>query len=487
MTLAIAENLHTLLSASYPFVYLVTWEEGRVLGLVRELAQTLGRTVRLWRPEEHTDPGRSLDQVLDACAASTEPDVAVVLDAHPYLNDPARIRRLRVVQRQFSRTGGVLVFIGPVAVTPPELERDWTVVHVPLPDRDELAGLLEATVPRGTYPDVVPERMTAAAMGLTGREARRAFERARHLHRIAAARGQAFDWEAAVVEEKRRLMGTAGAVRFVALDVALDHVGGLEELKRWIGERSEAFGPRARAFGLPSPKGLLMLGVQGCGKSLAARAVAGYWGLPLLQLDPGALFSSSVSPDDALRRAIAAAEAMAPCVMWVDEIEKAFGDAGGETTRLLGSLLSWLQDRPAPVFFVATANRVDTLPPELLRRGRFDEIFFVDLPDAADRRAILDIHLRLRDRDPAGFDIDELAAASEHYSGAELEQVVSAALYGAFAAGRELEQHDLLVAIRQLVPLYALYETEIKALRTWAQGRARKAGHDRKLADLFAR
>lgn len=481
--LAFADQLHTLLTAPYPFVYVVTYEEARAVGLLRQLLGAMRRPTHIFRPEAETDPAAAFDTLVEALTGIDEPSVGIAIDAHGLLDEPARVRRLRVLARRLQTTGGTLVFVSPVRAEPIELARDWTVVDMPLPERDELQATLDIVLGDEAAGD--RERLSAAALGLTGDEAHRAFERARHLAGLQRGGPAAFDWEAAIVEEKRRLMQRSSAVEFVPLTIRLDDVGGLSQLKLWVEERRRAFSDDARAFGLPQPKGLLMLGVQGCGKSLAARAVAGFWGLPLLRLDLGALFSGHDAPDDALRDALRAAEAMSPSVLWVDEIEKGFEGDDGATARLLGSLLIWLQEKTSPVFFVATANDVTNLPPELLRRGRFDEVFFVDLPDPSARKHILRIHLQRRGRDPDHFDLAELTSLTDHFSGAELEQVVVSGLYTAFSGSRDLTHADLVVAARQLVPLYAMYETEIKALRTWARGRARHASDDRRLVDWF--
>ena len=482
--LRFTEELHTLLAAPYPVVELLTYEEPRVLGMLRSLAGAMQRALHVWRPEEHAEPGAALDAWLEESVRNAPGAVLVAVDAHPYLSAPARVRRLRVLAGRMAAQGSTLALVSPVAVHAPELAKDWVSVSVPLPEHAELVEVLEEAVP--TRPEEAgAERLATAALGLTRREAQRAFERAHHLAGLAAGRRQRFDWDAAVIEEKRRLMASASALEFTRPDASMADVGGLDVLKQWVSERGRAFTAEARAFGLPQPRGLLLVGVQGCGKSLAAKAVAATWSLPLLRLDLGALFSGQHPPDVALRAAVRSAEAMAPCVLWVDEVEKGFGGDDPETARVLGSLLIWLQEKRAPVFFVATANQVTALPPELLRRGRFDELFFVDLPDVRAREAILDIHLARRGRAPEGFDTASVAALAAHFSGAELEQVVVAALYRAFARERELTQDDLVVAARQLVPLYQLRETEVKELRTWAKDRARSAGHDRKLADLF--
>lgn len=489
--LSFSEELLAVLSAPYPFVWLSTWEEERVLALLTELSDALDRPLEIWRPEDQrTDVAEALDQALRVLQAGDDAGIHVFLDVHPYLDDPARIRRLRVLERRLVKRGACMVFVSPVVVRPPELEKDWTVMEVPLPDRFELRVLLDRHLPEESFAALDRDRLVAAALGLTAREATRAYERSRHRARVARARRETFDWEGAVIAEKRRLLREGTAAEFWEARSTLRDVGGLDQLKSWVLERGRAFDDEARHFGLPVPRGLLLLGVQGCGKSLAAKAVAATWGLPLLRMDMGSLFLGSGAPDDVLRRILRTAEAMAPCVLWVDELEKGFGADGSagadaSTTRLLGSLLTWLQEKTAPVFFTATANRVQHLPPELLRRGRFDEVFFVDLPGPADRAEILTIQLRARDRDPALFDLPALVGLTEHFSGAELEQVVVGGLHAAFAARRDLTQGDMEQAARHLVPLYALYETDIKALRTWAEGRARNAARDRRLADLF--
>lgn len=489
--LTFAEELLALLSAPYPYLWLSSSEEERVLSQLRELAGVLDRPLAVWAPESHDDPQEAFEGALADVGAREDGGVHVFVDVHPYLASPRVVRRLRVMASSLAARGACVVFVGPVVIRPPELEKDWTVLEVPLPDRLEMRQILDRTLSPDRFAELERDRLVSAAMGLTGREAQRAFERARHRARVARARRSAFDWDGAVIAEKRRLLREGTAAEFWEARATLRDVGGLDQLKDWVEERGRAFDESARAFGLPQPRGLLLLGVQGCGKSLAAKAVAATWGIPLLRMDMGALFLSGGAPDDVLRRILRTAEAMAPCVLWVDELEKGFGagDGGADasTTRLLGSLLTWLQEKTAPVFFTATANRVHSLPPELLRRGRFDEVFFVDLPDAAARVEILAIHLRSRGRDPVAFDLESLARIADHFSGAELEQVVVGALYAAFAQQREVGQGDLETAARRLVPLYALYETEIKALRTWADGRARNAARDRRLADLFQR
>jgi len=286
-----------------------------------------------------------------------------------------------------------------------------------------------------------------------------------------------------VTAEKQQIIRKSGLLEFYASDERLGNVGGLETLKEWLRKRVRAFGEDARKFGLPDPKGILLVGVQGCGKSLIAKSVANSWRLPLLRLDVGRLFSSLVgSSEENLRNAIKVAESIAPVVLWVDEIEKGFSGVGssdrsdaGTAARVFGSFITWLQEKDVPVFVIATANDVSKLPPELVRKGRFDEIFFVDLPDSQERADIWQIHLTKRNRDPQQFDLRSLAMASEGLSGAEIEQAIIAGLYEAFDQNRPLEMGDLLDVLQDTVPLSQMMREQINGLREWAKQRARPA------------
>jgi SpoVK/Ycf46/Vps4 family AAA+-type ATPase len=308
--------------------------------------------------------------------------------------------------------------------------------------------------------------------------------------RKALRQSKGLDEEAVsqIVSDKRHALRRTPALTFYDGDTALQHVGGLGELKRWLADRRRAFSDEARRFGVPVPRGLLLLGVQGCGKSLSAKAVAREWHFPLLRLDLASAFSSGGRPEALIREAVQVAESVAPAVLWIDEIEKGFAVTAEDTTatRVLGSFLTWLSEKRSPVFVVATANDVKGLPPELLRRGRFDDLFFVDLPTQSERAEVLSIHLARHSRDPLQFDLEALSLASERLTGAELEQVVTAALYSAFAAGREVMDTDLLRAIEETVPIYETYEERIKDLRDWSRGRARPASVDGRIVDLFA-
>jgi SpoVK/Ycf46/Vps4 family AAA+-type ATPase len=327
-----------------------------------------------------------------------------------------------------------------------------------------------------------------AARGLTESQARRAFLRALRADPVLGLESADL-----VIGEKKRILSRDLGLELVETREAPESLGGLETFKAWMEERAQAFAPDARNFGLPAPRGVLLVGVQGCGKSLAAKVAAPQLGVPLLRLDLSRVLGAAEGAEENLARALAAAEAVAPVAVWVDEIEKAFAGSGpgqgadSRAARLLGSFSTWLQERVGAVFAVATANDVSRLPPELLRRGRFDELFFVDLPDAAARRAILALHLKKRGRVPDRFDLALIADGCENFSGAELEQVVVGALHRAFAQGREVEVADLRRMAQDMVPLFKTYEEEIKALREWSRGRARTAGREGAVVDLFRR
>jgi SpoVK/Ycf46/Vps4 family AAA+-type ATPase len=289
---------------------------------------------------------------------------------------------------------------------------------------------------------------------------------------------------AVVAAEKKQLIRRNGILEYIEEEATLEQVGGLEELKRWLRQRSQAFTERARQYGLPQPKGMLILGVPGCGKSLIAKTTSRLWELPLLRLDMGRIYDgSTVGRSEAnLRSALKTAESIAPVILFIDELDKAFAGSagsadsdGGTSSRIFGSFLTWMQDKTSPVFVMATANRVDKLPGEFLRKGRFDEIFFVDLPNLEERREIFRIHLARRRPEIDRFDLDQLAKVSEGFSGAEIEQAVIAAMYDAFAQDREFTQLDIIAAVKATLPLSRTMTEQVTALRDWAKHRARPA------------
>ncbi len=492
MTSECSRELELLLRAGWRLIALESFEEERALRALRAAAETCERPLVTWSLASGLgDSGRgaaSLDEGLREIANVEEPGVFVILDAQRVLGDPRAVRRLRDLFAHVARRRQTLVLLGPVVDLPLELEREAGRASLCLPRTEELEPLFQKLVEtRGleaSAPDVLPAAVRAA-LGLTAAEAARVFQK-------ACLRAGRLDPDAVqfIIQEKREALRRTPALSFHDASICLTDVGGLGELKRWLRERRAAFGEEARRFGLPVPRGLLLLGVQGCGKSLSAKAVAREWQFPLLRLDLAAAFGERErSPEVTIREATQVAESLAPVVLWIDEIEKGFAAAGADAsaTRVFGSFLVWLSEKRAPVFVVATANDVANLPPELLRRGRFDELFFVDLPNESERLEILGIHLGRAGRDPKQFSLEELALQAERLSGAEIEQAVGAALYTAFAEGRELADHDLANAINETVPLYETYEERIKELRDWARTRSRPATLDPKMVDLFQR
>jgi SpoVK/Ycf46/Vps4 family AAA+-type ATPase len=455
------------------------------------VVQAGDQELTVWSAALGAEPGAvgcgSLDAGIAALAQRTESTVFALLDAHRWLEDPLTVRRLRDWLPQLAERKQTAVLVAPVLDLPDELARDVARVSLPLPTHAELQSLFKRLLEKSgaaEFDAALLDDAVRGSLGLTAGEARRVFRRA--CHSAGGLNDEAID---GIVSDKRRALRRAPALAFHDGGLDLNQVGGLGELKRWLAERRRAFTEEARHFGLPVPRGLLLLGVQGCGKSLCAKAVAQEWRFPLLRLDLAAAFASGRhAPEFAMREATQIAESLAPAVLWIDEIEKGFAASAADpsASRVFGSFLTWLSEKQAPVFVVATANDVAALPPELLRRGRFDELFFVDLPSAKERAEILSIHLRKRSRDPTHYRVGELAEEAERLTGAELEQVVTAALYTAFADGRELDDDDLANAIAQTVPLYDTYEERIKELRDWARERARAASIDVKMVELFS-
>ena len=497
-----AREIETLIRARYPLLYIVSAEEARVQELVVDIAQRRQKRVFEWsvstgvvpagtsiQSQKHRnaptrDPLLALDQVID----QVEPALFVFKDFHPFLakSSHAVVRKLKEIALQLKNSFKTIILVSPVLEIPVELEKEITVLNFPLPAREDLSTLLDKIVEdlkqvkqvKIELDDPGRERLLQAALGLTLGEAENVF--AKIIVKDGRLSGEDVN---EVLAEKQQIIRKSGLLEYYATNETFSHVGGLAVLKEWLQKRAVAFSAEAHAFGLPAPKGILMLGVQGCGKSLCAKAVSCLWQLPLLRFDMGRMFGSLVgSSEENVRRAIAVAESVAPAILWVDEIDKAFAGAqgsgvsdGGTTARVFGTFLTWLSEKTAPVFVVATANDISQLPPELLRKGRFDEIFFVDLPRADERREIFGIHLAKRGRDAGQFDLEALIAASESFSGAEIEQAIISALYDAFYARNELTAEHVLEALCQAVPLARTMDEHIDRLRKWAVGRARHA------------
>jgi SpoVK/Ycf46/Vps4 family AAA+-type ATPase len=497
-------ELETLIRARYPLIYVISWEEERVETAIRKIAADRGKKVFQWtitqgmvlnpsqRNEQTREPLAALDFIMD----SREPAIFMLKDFHAFLNDVTLIRRLRDLILALKKTYKTIVILSPVLKLPMELEKETTVLEYSLPSLADLDDLLEGiiqSVKSNSQVDVTlthedREQILKAALGLTANEAENVFAK-------SLVEKRKFDVDV-VLSEKEQIVRKSGILEYYPATEAFANVGGMDILKDWMDKRTVAFSEKAKAFGLPSPKGILLLGVQGCGKSLSAKAIASLWKLPLLRLDVGKIFGGIVGQsEENMRQAIRIAESTAPNVIWIDELEKGFAGTqssgisdGGTTARVFGTFISWLQDKTAPCFVVATANDVSALPPELLRKGRFDEIFFVDLPSREERVQIFNIHLQRRKRDPKKFDLEALADATPGYSGAEIEQVVVSSLYDAFAeeGDKDKETHEMadegdkgittaaiVAAAKESVPLSVTMSEKIAVLRRWAKTRAR--------------
>lgn len=506
-----ATSLRRLIRARFPLLSIQTAEESRALN---EIAAVVGnrnlvapaRQVYTWSTANgfaalgqagNTDT-RTPHAALTAAAALTMPSVVVFLDLHPWLGsnstppDTQLVRAIKDTVRYY-KDGPVprtLILISPTPRIPPELESLVTLVDFPLPTESQIRSTLDGMITRNSAAGALRtelgsdgrERLAKAALGLTLFEAENAFARA------MVDDGRLTDADIVLVQdEKKQIVQKSGVLEVVSSSIGLDDIGGLENLKTWLRKRNGSWMDEARAYGLPAPKGVLVTGVPGCGKSMTAKAMASAWSLPLVRLDIGKVFGGLVGASEQnMRTALRTAEAIAPCVMWIDEIEKGFasgasgsGDSG-TSARVFGTFLSWMQEKTAAVFVIATANTISLLPPEMMRKGRFDEIFFIDLPTDAERTVIFELHLKARLRaGPAlgSLDVSEelvasLVSATEGFSGAEIEQVVIAACFDAFNERRELTGDDLLHEIDNTVPLSVTQAEQIAALRAWADIRA---------------
>jgi len=496
----VAKELDLLIRARYPILYLRTSEENRAFNLIANIAKAQKKNLVSWSSTEginmvenyhggeikNSDALRRPIPALETMLQDSGRTIYVMKNIHAHLDDPMVVRKMRDLYESVKRSYKTVVILAPVKRIPEDLEKAVYFVEMPLPDDVMLKKLLMEIVHtvrkdrrvKIELPEAHFENMANAALGLTLEEAERVFFKA-IIRDARLAQGDV----RFVREEKRQIVKKSGLLEYYETEEDLRSIGGLDLLKAWLRRRARAFEPAARDYGLPPPKGLLLLGVQGCGKSLAAKAVAGSWQFPLLRLDLSRIFGSLMgSSEDNMRRALEMAESVSPAVLWVDEIEKTFSGIessgrtdAGTTARVFGSFLTWLQDKEATVFCVATANSVDHLPPELLRKGRFDETFFVDLPKPEERLDIFLIHLRKRKRDPAKFNLKQLAERSDGYSGAEIEQAIISAMYDAFDQNRDITTKDILQALQTSVPLSVTMREGIEHLRTWARDRTRPA------------
>jgi hypothetical protein len=495
-------EIETLIRARYPILYVISSEEMRVQNVIVEIAAKRQKKAFEWsystgivpagtsiqshktRSPATKDPLTALDQVIE----QVEPAIFIFKDFHPFLtkNNFAIVRKLKEIALHLKNSFKSIVLVSPTLEIPTELEKEITVLNYPLPAREDLSALLDKIIEDVRQFKQVKieldvagrERLLQAALGLTLGEAENVFAKI-----IVKDERLSGDDVNEVFAEKQQIIRKSGLLEYYSTDEGFEHVGGLTVLKEWLNKRAAAFTQEARDFGLPAPKGILMLGVQGCGKSLCAKAVSNQWQLPLLRFDMGRMFGSLVgSSEENVRRAISVAESVAPAILWVDEIDKAFAGSqgsgatdGGTTARVFGTFLTWLSEKTAPVFVVATANDISQLPPELLRKGRLDEIFFVDLPSPEERKDIFRIHIARHRRPTEQFDLAVLSEASKEFSGAEIQEAINSALYDAFDERRDITTESIQAALAQTVPLAKTMDEQISRLRNWAEGRARNA------------
>ncbi|ADD44916.1 AAA family ATPase [Stackebrandtia nassauensis] len=494
--MTVEDDIRISLRSRAALIALVTIEEQRAVAILDRirLERDPGSDLVTWDVAEGfaskagnglpaaATPVMALDKIRELVQKNPDRrDLYVLKDFHEFWSkDPMVRRKLRNLAQLLVYTGASLIVTTPRETMPRELADDLVVIELDLPDEETLRAELDALID-GTAGLVCEltghgrAKLAQAALGLTVAQAKRAFAKAIVRDSVLDDR----DIEI-VIAEKKAAIRESQALEFFTPAEGPDDLGGLDALKNWLSLRERAFAPEAAEYGLPAPKGLALIGIPGTGKSLTAKMIGGLWQLPLLRLDVGALFGSLVGEsEERVRRALRLAETVAPCVLWIDEIEKALssGDVdGGTSQRVFGTILTWMQEKTEPVFVVATANAVATLPPETLRRGRFDEIFFLDLPTEAERRDIITVHLRKRKRDPREFNVAQLARMSDGYTGAELEQAIVDAMYGAFASDVDITTADLVGAIQRTVPLSHSQREVIEQLRSWLRdGRAQPA------------
>ena len=483
----------------FTLIVVVSFEEERIVEGVKQVCEQLNRQLLTW---DHADFFQSVTKNIVAPSGIKDPlsaletieklegdTVFILRDFHQcWHGQPRIIRKLRNLAQKLKFTKKTIVVTTPLSQLPEELKDDAVLLDFRPPDVKELDVILTRLISTpGVKVNLTTqgrEKLLHAALGLSSNQAQRVFAKA------IVSGGPLDDRKIDMVNaEKKQIIRESGALEFFAPSETMNDVGGLEVLKEWLRTREQAFGNEARDYGLPSPKGIALIGIPGTGKSLTAKTIAGLWRLPLIRLDVGALFGGLVGQsEENTRRALNLAETVSPCLLWIDEIEKGLstgGGDGGTSLRVFGSILSWMQEKTKPVFVVATANNISHLPPELLRKGRFDEIFFLDLPTLQERKEIFEVHLRKRKRVVAEYDIDKLAKAAEGYVGAEIEQVIIDAMYLAFSdkenPGRDFSNSDVLEALKKQVPLSRSQSEAILALRSWlTEGRAQSASFNEK-------
>jgi SpoVK/Ycf46/Vps4 family AAA+-type ATPase len=489
--MAFGTDLALLIRARYSLIYIPTIEEERVEKSIEQIAKQLeNRPVYIWdfvdgyqgNPNDRGFGRRNPLQALEFIdkLSPNEPGIFIFRDYHRFLEDVSVARKLRNLGRKFKSEPKNIIILAPQINIPNDLSEAITILEFPLPNaaeiRSEIERLLQATQQKLDTQPI--DDLVRASQGLSLDRVRRVLGRAIASHQSI----EPSDVES-ILEEKRQSIRQTQILDFYPTSAQMADIGGLDNLKEWLMRRGTAFSDKARQYGLPHPRGLLLVGIQGTGKSLTAKAIAHHWHLPLLRLDVGRLFAGLVGESESrTRQMIQLAEALSPCILWIDEIDKAFGGSDGKgdsgtTNRVFSTVITWLAEKNSAVFVVATANNVQSLPPEILRKGRFDEIFFVGLPSQIERRSIFAVHLqKVRAQNLRDFDLDRLAAETPSFSGAEIEQILVEAMHIGFSQNRDFTTNDILEAASQTIPLAVTAQEQINSLQEWANsGRARLA------------
>lgn len=527
-----AQQTVSYLKAGYPLLVMVTAEESRAELEIKRAARECGRRVAVW---SHTDgmtifSGKDFDKVrkddnlvdpvkmLTQIRKDNENDVLhVLLDLHAFYKSPKVVRLLRDISRDFKNKGQTAIILTPINELPPELDREAVIIDFDLPNRDHISDIwkllyshnrkllenrtaeMEADwIEDGKISDDEVDRLITAAMGLTSVEAENAFSKA-VVETLTLDSGE-YSISERVMKEKSNAIKKSGVLEYFEPEEKADDIGGLKMLKKWMGVRSMAFSKKAREFGLPHPKGILLVGLPGCGKSLTAKAAANILNVPFIRFDISRVFGGVVGQSERqMREALQTIERIGQCVVWIDEAEKAFAGVGGGgshdsgvTKRVFGNFLTWMQEKKEASFVVMTVNNIDAIAqscPEMLRKGRFDEIFFVGLPSEKEREQIFDIHIRKNGRDPKKFDLKKLAKASDKFSGAEIETSVIEGLYAAFYKDRELKNEDIIASIKSTNPLAKTQSGPLDNMKMWAEANAvnASANGDEKSTDHAGR
>lgn len=490
MNLTTEREMRNLLKAHYRLLYVVTWEEKRCQQMLFDIIQeNKNMDMYAWtlatglvKVGDNSPPQEMQPEELLTFIKEHKGEALFLLkDFHPFLNDALVVRGLRDITSSAGQNYKPIVMTSPTMKVPIELEKSVQVVDFDLPSPEQIRTLVEAAQSEieartgvTASPDEI-EKLVKACQGLTVDEVENVLAKSWVEKTLLSVD--------TILEEKKQIIRKSGVLEYYDNLEEFTDVGGMDLLKEWLEKRTTSFTDSAREFGLPQPKGVLLLGIQGCGKSLLCKAIAGLWKLPMIRLDVGRIMHGIVgSSEENMRKAINVAKSISPCILFIDEIEKGLSGTGssnfsdgGTTSRVFSTLLTWLQDKEEPVFVIATANDVTQLPAELLRKGRFDEIFFVALPHHEERKEIFEIHIRKRNRKPEDFDLCRLADATEGFSGAEIEQAIVDGMYDAFDAGSDINTEILTKAIKNTVPLSRTMEEKIKASREWARTKTRFA------------